>query len=281
MDAILVKGMSRPVDSTPTKDSTNLVTSGGVKAALDEAQEIHVGSASPTGKEVIWLDPTSNLASVNYVLLDDASLNVSNAAMRAGKSTEGQVTSFSSISDAINALPKNLNGYSATINVAAGTYNEDVVINGFTGGKLILKGESDEVNINRLELVNNTYVSVEGISLNVSSISAFNSVLHTDSNITVTGDGASTGIELSDVSRLYTDEGVTISIANTGVAVKASSLSSAYISTLEGTNNIDGIVADSGSNVSAGIVNLEANILYSVAHGSKVSVDAQPTINNY
>jgi len=87
-DAILVKKISRSIDSEPTRDSLNLVTSGGVKSAIDTVvagilgPEVHIGNSKPLNGEAIWFDTStiSNsedpLVTESYVLLEDVTLYV-------------------------------------------------------------------------------------------------------------------------------------------------------------------------------------------------------------
>lgn len=73
---------------------------------------------------------------------------------------------FKSIQAAVDFLPKNLDKYAAIIDIASGTYQEDVVISGFVGGgagSLQLKA-TKSAEINSLSIIGNTsYVYVSGI----------------------------------------------------------------------------------------------------------------------
>lgn len=94
---------------------------------------------------------TTTTASINYYVATTGSdLN------------DGSVGSpFLTIGHAISKIPKILR-HTATVTVAAGTYNENVIIDGFTGiQKLSLLGGSDSVTavnyiVNRITLENNT-----------------------------------------------------------------------------------------------------------------------------
>lgn len=66
---------------------------------------------------------------------------------------------YKTIQKAVDSVPKCLNGYTATINVEAGTYTEDVYINGFRRG-----------NLNLYSVNKNTLID----TCKVSSISVFN-----------------------------------------------------------------------------------------------------------
>jgi len=188
---------------------------------------------------------------------------------------------YKTITEAIEALPKNLNGKTATIHIEPGTYHESVSMVGFTAGTVVLTSRGSEIAINDLELVNNTAISIQNLKIDTASITLSNSVLNTDSDILVTGNGASTGITLMDASTFFTEENVTVTINSTSVAIKAVKLSKGYFDTLNGVMNVDGIVAESGANVTIGKINLVADILYTTATGASVFVDAQTTISGF
>lgn len=62
-----------------------------------------------------------------------------------GDDVSGMGTSnapFRTITRALNSLPKNLNGFAATINIATGTYSETVYVADFFGGVVTLTGAS-------------------------------------------------------------------------------------------------------------------------------------------
>ncbi len=46
---------------------------------------------------------------------------------------------YATITKALSVIPKNLNSFTATINIVDGTYNEDVVVTGFSSGALLIQ----------------------------------------------------------------------------------------------------------------------------------------------
>lgn len=104
-----------------------------------------------------------------------------------------QQAPFKTIQAAIDSLPKNLDGYGVQINVAAGSYQEDVVISGFTGGRFnysIYISGSGNVDtsrpINSLRIFNNSCsVIVQG--LYVTGYSNKSAVLVSGARATVSG----------------------------------------------------------------------------------------------
>jgi len=83
---------------------------------------------------------------------------------------DGSISSpYASITKALSVVPKDLGGYTVTINVADGTYNEDITISGFNNGYLTLRRQGD------LEL--NSLCNVNKITVNYCdsvSVGSFN-----------------------------------------------------------------------------------------------------------
>lgn len=114
---------------------------------------------------------------------------------------------FATIQASIDSLPKNIYKFSATVNVAAGTYQEDVIITGFVGcgtGTLRLQ-TTENAEINSLSIVGNaSYVYISGIVVTGSKFSTaiaikssnvyLINVSATGSNTTPNGVVAGTGV---------------------------------------------------------------------------------------
>lgn len=199
-----------------------------------------------------------------------------------------QSSPFASIQKAIDSIPKNLGGYSATINIAAGTYNEAVDISSFYGasrsnvGIWLIGASADSVfitggircaNCKNLVLLRN--ISVSGyIPSTFGSISAYvcNHVYLVNVNVDgslLTQTSHSVHLECTDAS-IY---GVQIS-NSPNVAIMAISCT-AYIGSISGSNNQIGVVAGSNSAGFPGLViigsnNLNATTRYQKAMGGVI-----------
>lgn len=111
-----------------------------------------------------------------YTLTQDVTVYVDGAA---GNDTTGDGTSampFATIQKAADSLPKWLDGYTATISITAGTYEERVVLNGFQGGALKLGTSNRSVTVRGVQIdacsmvhidVNITRSSLGGTPLNI------------------------------------------------------------------------------------------------------------------
>lgn len=145
-----------------------------------------------------------------YTLTSDVTVYVS----KLGSDETGLGTSaapYATIQKAIDSLPKWLDGYMATISIAAGTYEERVEINGFQGGILVI-GDVGKA------------VIVRGIVITASSLVRI--------NVNITRSSTLTGTLLN--ARL----GSCVQFGNDCVIDG-------------GSGNVSGIVVESGSNLSA------------------------------
>ena len=82
---------------------------------------------------------------------------------------------YKTIQYAVNTLPKNLNGKTAVVVIDAGTYDEDVVINGFSNGKLSIQysaGQTTlttECNVKSINVSHCDSVYINGVNFTTTS----------------------------------------------------------------------------------------------------------------
>ena len=166
---------------------------GDAKGVLENTAAI---DAMADGDKLIVEDVSAAAGSkIKHVLwsaIKTALLNIFSTALMAnttlyvdttGSDTTGDGSSgapYATITKALSVIPKNLNGNTATINVAAGTYAEAVSIAGFYGGgKITLQGDtslSASRTVNTLQ-ISNCPVRVEVIGTNVASATTSGSVV--------------------------------------------------------------------------------------------------------
>lgn len=169
------------------------------------------------------------------------------------------VAPYATIQKAIDELPKCLGGYHAQIDIAAGTYNERVTIDGFYGGRLTVGVSDRTVTVRGVSVL-----SSDSVRLNISNITYSanyaGTLLYTDygSNVTILspltlrGEGATvSGIGASRGGTITS--AVTVAILGCGAAaVIANSGSKIALSVLNGNtgNTSYGILAETGAVVS-------------------------------
>lgn len=204
-----------------------------------------------------------------------------------GSDNTGNGTSaspYATITKALNAIPKNLNGYTATINIAAGTYYEDITIGGYIGGNIVLSGTSgDDVSISSLRIVETDFVQISNIQLTITggatngALFVRNSSLAAWTTITLSGE-ASRGIHCPLGGNVYVSSAV---ISNKTDAVYAEQYSNVHVSTLSGNSNTTGIRANNGGKVTYGSNSLGATVATATAAGGRIYSSAQTSVPNY
>lgn len=157
-----------------------------------------------------------------------------------GSNTTGdgsQTAPYATINKALSTIPKNLNGFVATVNIAAGTYDENVYAAYFGNGLLRITGTvGDVVTVNKLEFFNVKYVEIDSISFNVQ-----NQFLHVNaSSVRVltpfSASGGVYGVYATNFSDVLFSAPSTIS-NTTNYGVVATSLSNIYIVEFLGSGN--------------------------------------------
>lgn len=148
-----------------------------------------------------------------------------------------QATPFATINKALSTIPKNLNGFTATIMIASGTYTENVYAAHFGNGHLVFSGISgDSVTVNKFEVTNSKFVEVTEISLNIQN-GFFHAIA---SSIRVatpfTASGAVYGVYATNFSDVLFASTATINNAE-NYGVVSTSASKIYIATLAGSGN--------------------------------------------
>lgn len=213
---------------------------------------------------------------VNAISGNDTTGNGSNAAP------------YKTIMKAINSLPKHLGGYNASISIASGTYDEEVVINGFAG-KLSLTGVSNaSVNIKRLVvdactvLINSIVISA---SANDAPIDVENggTLICIAQNLKATNTTTGTsGVKVGNLSSLYVANTLTVSGMGGGAAVLCTQGSVAHIHTLTGSNKASGLEASNGGKISFVLNSFTATSAAAVTYtGGRVYSAAQTSLPNY
>ena len=210
-----------------------------------------------------------------------------------GSDTGGDGTSaapFASVNAALRALPKYLNGYTATIDIAAGTYEERVRIENFSGGTLIVGNIGRSVIIRGLTIVSSSLVK-----LNISNITRVDAIIGTplaisggsnviaNSDITVDGERADvSGITVSENSTFSSASGVTVtSTKNNNYGILASNGSRVSLHTVAGGGNGTGLSAETGAVISYGTRTMTATTAVRTLYGGRIVSGAQTDVPNY
>lgn len=170
-----------------------------------------------------------------YTLTGDATVYVS--ATGSDISGDGSVEApFKTIQAAIDALPKHLGGFTATIDVPNGTYDEYLSVKGFTAGKLVIGQYARSIVIQGIEVIGSSIVE-----FNASKITKGNATRGSLVNIK---DGSvvmfSSGMTLDGVDYYY--GGINV--------MQNSVLSAASDNNVTISNCFDGVAASYGARIS-------------------------------
>lgn len=203
---------------------------------------------------------------INKVLfdskLDTLTEDVTVYVRTSGSDTIGDGTAdapFATIQFAVNSIPKHLGGRTATIDIAAGTYNERVSVAGFSGGKLVLGVAGRNVVVRGIAVEGSSLVNVN-IS-NITKTASFGGPLllanngsnvSIGSSIAINGINDSvSGISATNGSNIYSATGTIVSISDcNGAAAMADMCSLISFDTITGANNIIGVGATRGGIIS-------------------------------
>lgn len=188
---------------------------------------------------------------------------------------------FGTIQHAINSLSKNLNNSEVTINIASGTYSEDVEIAGFYGGTLRLS--LGTVTINSLSVFETCVILAAGTLTIAASGKTYGLYCHRGSNIIaqipITINGASNGLYVGYGSRFAGRSTITINSCTN--AVVSTFAAYAYVIALEGSKNNNGVQAAAGIVSIGSIAASMASTLYITTAGGRIYTGSQASVPSY
>ena len=192
-----------------------------------------------------------------------------------------QASPFATITKALSTIPKNLNGFSAAINIAAGIYSENVTIQHFGNGNLALTGVSGaSVTVTSMLVDNVKTLEINNISLNISG-----SFLHLiGSNVRVLSPFSASGGQYGVYASYFSNAAFTntVTINNTTAnAVISTNCSNIYIQRLAGSGNNVAFSSTRGAICAYGINESTSEIQYYVADGGRIYSGGQTQIPNY
>lgn len=190
-----------------------------------------------------------------YKVHNDITLYVNASTGNDTGGTGTDASPFKTISAALATLPSNLGSKTVGLNIAAGTYEDDVVLRGFNG---VLKLYSAGVVNIRSMRVEGCCVYQYGSQTNFKrGIALDYGASYTGQSIMYVSEANSIGISVRNGSRFVLYNTATIS-NTTSAAIEASGSSMIYISIVAGNSNTVGIRSDTGSVVGYGTINMTA-----------------------
>lgn len=268
------------VDRVPTKP-------GRIKITPEDGSSAWYGVMERADEPSVVGTPV-NAANLNTMQKNaglDANMTVYVAVSGSDRTGDGSSTApYQTITKAISTIPKNLNGFNAIINIASGTYNEDVFIEKTFGGIVTLSGETDApVSIKSLRVFNGSVVEINlpltiTGSINNIALYIFNAKVLAGAEITLTG-VADYGVF---VNRNGYGRFTTLSVSNTTVgAITSTNMSALSVISSSGSNNAVGIRTSDGGVIVYINNTLTATTLYLSQTGGRIYSGSQTNIPNY
>lgn len=188
---------------------------------------------------------------------------------------------FRTIQKAIDSAPKNLDGKTITINIASGTYSEDIVVSGFYGGSLRM--QVDTITFNSISVYESRII-INGTSVTIAASGKTHGVYcHRDSNIiwqsNLTINGSEHGLYIGYGSRLNLRGTTTINSCTFAISCNFASI--VYVASLGGSRNNNGVQCAGGIISVGSIVASMASTLYTTSYGGRIFTGSQSSVPNY
>ena len=239
-------------------------------------------------------EPTVPGTPINKALFDSIAQDIGLATdmtvyvSRAGSDALGTGTSaqpFATINKALSVLPKNLNGYTAYVSIAGGTYPEKVLVNGFANGEIRFTGAAGStVTITKLTVNQTALFSCQTIQLYLATGNEDSVALDVTGNSyatfgeLVTISGSQSGVVSREESRVR----FTNLTANNvkGAAVYANG-GRVHAQLLAGSGNDVAINANRGGVATYETMTLTSAVKYYASNGGRIYSGSQTNIPVY
>jgi len=189
---------------------------------------------------------------------------------------------YATINKALSTIPKNLNGFTATVNIAAGTYTENATIQNFGNGVLTITGTAgDVITLSGMWVYNCQYVEINNISLQFAN--AYLNVYCSNLRVTspVTAGNSNYGVYCGFFANVVCSSTVTVN-NTTNYAVVSTSSSRIYIQELLGTGNKMSVASTLGGVCVLGKdSSTTSGTQYFTDTGGRILMGSQTQVPNY
>jgi len=270
--------------TTDVENLTNISDNPGLSAAAMKALFDKAG-----------VDIKAYINSVLTVELDAMRLQASRTiyVSPGGNNTKGDGSTekpYLTIGKAIGVIPKNLNGFIATISISPGTYAENVAFNNFYGGTITMV-IAGTVEITSLKVHNSSvFIDTYGgeVTLQAAYIyTTYHAILYSTTSVTVhiyvggTVAGLNVGLSAYSFSDIYIG-GLCRVFATTNAAIRSEVFSSVFVGTVGLTDNSGyGLRAVLGGSIGYTALSDGTVLATSTLSGGRIYSGAQTSIPNY
>lgn len=188
---------------------------------------------------------------------------------------------YATITKALSVIPRNLNGFAASIYVAAGTYNQELNINNFGNGILQIMGTTgDAVTIPKMSVSNVQLLEIKNISLNIvgAHLETSSSNLVFQSPVSI--NGGNYGVFANLASNIVFVGSLDISNISLN-AIVSTNCSSVYVPVLTGSGIDIAFVCTKGGVCTFGTNQSTSRVAHYTENGGRIYTGAQTSAPNY
>ena len=224
-----------------------------------------------------------------YTLTADVTVYVSTA----GNDVTGDGTNtapYATIQKAVDSLPKWLDGHTATIDIAEGTYEGRITISGFQGGKLVLGAAGRAVTVRGIQVKasSNVVINVAEI-IRTASVTGTLLYVQDNSNVRIGGRLAVDG-QSASITGVMAEHHSTISVVGEAIlivrscgynAVLATSGSRIALYGIAGAGSGVGLRAEYGGVITYTSRSITATTDNATVGGGRIYSGAQASIPSY
>ena len=217
----------------------------------------------------------------------DANMTVYVAVSGSDATGNGSRTApYQTITKALSAIPRQLNGYTATVYIESGTYPEKLNINGFTGGTLMFTGVTNSaISVTSIAAVTTDMLIFRNLNFSVVGGSDVLYGVHVTGGSLVVDTG-SFSISNASNTGMYAILGATAYFTNLSIsaganAINVSNGAQIIVGTLTGSVTETGFRATGGGRITFGSSTLAARTLYVTSSGGRILTGSQTSIPNY
>lgn len=209
--------------------------------------------------------PLSEGTPINKALLDNKAYaltaNVTVYVANSGSDIDGDGGAdnpFATIQKAIDALPRYLNGYTATISIGFGVYPERVTVKDFSAGRLIVGKPGEVFTIDGIDITNSTFVETniyqitkaDGSTKALFSVKDGSNVFIGSDMILEGGDQTVNGMLVENNSHVVVANNKKLTANDCAMAISAQWCSFVSLGEINGQDNVFGMSATQGAIVS-------------------------------
>lgn len=185
---------------------------------------------------------------------------------------------YKTIQKAIDSIPKHLGGHTVTIDIEAGTYEERLIVNGFSCGRLVIGVYGRSTTVRGIDIDNSSLIVTniskityaDGFNGNLFDVENSNVLISQGVTIDGTNGGLVGGLEVRNNSMVSVESNNQVSLNNLFSGIGCSYGSILSLSRIDGSKLYFGITVGFGGVVSYESSTLTSDIGNETANGGRI-----------